>query len=278
MKSILAVLITLSLAVSAWAQPSMPEGTRFDEKSNGIDQKLAESVALDTRWKDENGKDIVLSEYFNDGKSVMLVPIFYECQGSCVLVLDGVIQGLNAFKKEPIGQGYKVVVFSINPKEGPESGMRRKEEVQNVYRFKKVGSNDLHFLTGKIEDITELTTSLGFRYTYNPYTGRINHPAGIMIATPEGKISQYFYGTEYQPSMLHKALGQARTEKIGAKAQVVLFGCFSYDPHTKQWSMNVRNSLKFGGILTVIALFSTIFILSRKSKASNSSVGGADPS
>ena len=60
-----------------------------------------------------------------------------------------------------------------------------------------------------------LTKAVGFRYVWDEATKQFAHPAGILVATPEGKIANYLFGVEYSPKDLRLALVDAAGGKIG---------------------------------------------------------------
>lgn len=269
MKFLAAIFLgTLVLANSALAQPSLPKKRGFDETSIGIDQKLGANVPMETKWADQTGKNGELREFINPEKPTLLVPVFFRCTGSCLIVLDGVVQGINALKNDPAWKRFNIVAFSINPKEGPNDAKIRWTEFVKAYRFgdKSVESNSISFLTGDQDSITALTTAIGFRYTYEPEIDRINHAAGVMMLNKNGTINEYFYGTEYPGVMLLKALDRADRNEVAMAAQPVLFGCFMYDPVTGKYKPLVYNLLLAGGILTVMVLGTSIAVMSIHSR------------
>jgi protein SCO1 len=86
----------------------------------------------------------------------------------------------------------------------------------------------------------------------------------IMILTPEGKVSRYFYGIEYPSRDVRLALIEASQNKIGTLADKVLLFCFHYDPSVGRYSATVINIVRAGGILTVLSLCGFILVMRRK--------------
>ena len=55
-----------------------------------------------------------------------------------------------------------------------------------------------HFLTsGDQEPIDRLTAAIGFEYRYDEAMRQFVHAAGIVVATPDGRLSRYFRITSY---------------------------------------------------------------------------------
>ena len=67
---------------------------------------------------------------------------------------------------------------------------------------------------GDEPSIRALTESVGFHYQYLADIDLFSHPTGIMILTPTGKVSSYFYGTQFLGQDIHLALADASHEKI----------------------------------------------------------------
>ena len=72
-----------------------------------------------------------------------------------------------------------------------------------------------HFLTGPPESINALTKAVGFQYQYDPKINQYAHATAIMVLTPQGRISRYFYGVEFPPKDLRMGLVEASQGKIG---------------------------------------------------------------
>jgi protein SCO1/2 len=114
-----------------------------------------------------------------------------------------------------------------------------------------------HFLTGDQPSIDLLTDTVGFRYAYSKPTDRFAHPTGIIVLTPSGKISKYFYGISFAPADLGKAVADAGAERIGRPVpnyQQVLLLCYDYDPKTGSYVFNVLNAVRLGGAVTAIVI------------------------
>jgi protein SCO1/2 len=99
-------------------------------------------------------------------------------------------------------------------------------------------------------------------------TQQFAHGSAIMVATPDGKLSRYFYGLEYAPKDLRLGLIEASENKIGRLADQVILLCYQYDPLTGKYGFAIMRSLQAGGILTLLVLGSYITIkLTRERRA-----------
>jgi protein SCO1/2 len=71
-----------------------------------------------------------------------------------------------------------------------------------------------------------VTKAAGFRYRFDESTGQFAHAAAIYVATPDGRLSRYFYGIEYGPRDLRLGLVEASEGRIGSLVDQILLFCF----------------------------------------------------
>src|SRR5579871_66256 len=154
----------------------------------GIDQKLNTQIPLDLTFRDETGQTVRLGQYFIR-KPVVLALVYYECPMLCDMVLNGVIHSMEKMTLK-IGRDFDVVTVSFNPKE--TWGLAAAKKTNYLEKLNQPDAAEgWHFLTGDEPQIKKLTESVGFRYAYDPQTNQYAHASGIMVLTPEGKISRY---------------------------------------------------------------------------------------
>jgi protein SCO1/2 len=254
-------------APRAQAQLSDPVqriGIRPDLLKNvGIDQKLNQQVPLDLAFRDENGKPVQLGKYFGQ-KPVILALVYYDCPMLCTQVLSGMEASLRNISLS-IGSDFNVVTVSIDPHEDPKLAHVKQELYTGVYG--RPGAADgWHFLTGDEPQIKQLADSVGFRYAYDPDSKQFAHASTIMVLTPEGKISKYFYGITYPSRDLRLGLVDASEGKIGTPVDSVLLFCYHYDPATGKYGLLVSRLIQGGGLLTLLLLGGFILILLRNER------------
>jgi protein SCO1 len=226
----------------------------------GIDQKLNEALPLETQFQDSTGKTVKLGDYFGK-KPIILVTPFYKCRGSCALELDGMAKCFRDLEFQ-IGKEFNVVTMSIHPKETPEMAAAKKAEFVELY--KKPGAEQgWNFLVGNWESIKTVTDAIGFRFVYDPVKDQIAHAAGIQIITPQGRISRYFYGVNYDPKQVRLALVEAGNGKIGTLADKVTLYCSSFDMVRGKYTPNIMRITQVLGIATVLGVACMIGILAR---------------
>lgn len=262
------------LATTAFSQPR-PMATRvFNDV--GIEQRLGAQLPLDLRFTDEQGKSVPLSSYFGK-KPVVLSLVYYKCQMLCPQVLEGMTGTFRTLEDMNIGREFTVVSVSFDHREGPADAVKRKEKYVRDYSRDGADEN-WHFLTGDSASIKRLADSVGFLYLYDDKTKQFAHASGIIIATPDGKLSRYLYGIEYQADDLRFSLMEASHEKIGRMVDKLLLLCYHYDPESGTYGLVVINLLRAGGVLAVLALAGYILLNylrdRRKMKLAATSGGG----
>jgi protein SCO1/2 len=211
----------------------------------GIDQKLNAQVPLDLVFRDEAGRPVPLSTFFHSGKPVILALVYYRCPMLCTQILTGLESGLKAVSLNP-GQDFEIVSVSFDPKDTPEIAGPKKQ--MYVKRYGRPNTaNGWHFLTGDEANIKALTDAVGFHYKYDPATDQFAHASGIMIATPDGRLSKYFYGVDYAPRDLRLGLVEASENRIGSPVDKILLFCYHYDPATGKYGAVAMNLVRAAG-------------------------------
>jgi protein SCO1 len=210
----------------------------------GIEQKLDQQVPLNLEFRDEAGKPVPLSTFFH-GKPVLLAPVYFRCPMLCTQILSGVAGALKAVSFNP-GRDFEVVAFSFDPKDTPETAASKKEMYLRRYGRANT-ANGWHFLTGDEANIKALTDALGFHYKYDAAHDQFAHASGLMLLTPEGRLSRYFYGVDYSPRDLRLGLVEASANQIGTPVDEALLFCFHYDPATGKYGAIAINLLRATG-------------------------------
>ena len=260
---VLRVLLTgaalVLTSVSLHAQYARPKITN----NVGIDQKLESPVPLDLTFRDESNQLVPLRTYFGD-KPVVIELVYFTCTSLCPMTVSESVTSLKRVSLEP-GKDYEVIVVSFDPADTPAVAATKKAEYAKTFGRPSFNAG-WHFLTGRQDSISRLASAVGFRYHWDGGTKQFVHAGGIMVATPEGKLSRYFYGIQYAPQDLRMALVDAAQHKIGSPVDYVLLFCFHYDPTQGKYTLAIVNVLKLAAGLTVIALAALVFFLMRNDK------------
>ena len=287
--------VLLVAAPSALAQiprqpgPSSPlYGARTDEPGSpstglpvalrdvGIDQKLDQQLPLDLVFHDESGQDVKLGQYFGQ-RPVVLAFVYYDCPMLCTQVLNGMVTSFRVLPFQ-VGKEFDVVTVSFDPRETSSLATSKKHVYINYLpeKMRPAAMNGWHFLTGDQANIAKLTEAAGFRYHYDEATKQFAHASGIMVTTPQGKLSRYFYGVEYAPRDLRLGLIESSANKIGSPVDQLLLYCYHYDPATGKYGAAVMKIMRIAGVLTVLSIVAMLFLLKgRNPKVLGVKTGGA---
>jgi len=227
----------------------------------GFDQRLNEQVPLDLTFTDDTGHSVKLGDYFGD-KPVILALVYYQCPRLCTLVLNGLVQGMLEMPFTA-GKEFEVVTVTFDPRETWELAASKKEAY--LQRYGRPGAaSGWHFLTGDEEQIHRLTDAVGFRYRFDEMQKQFVHASGIMILTPQGKLSRYFYDVRYSGRDLRLGLIEASHNKIGSPVDQILLYCFHYDPTLGKYSASVMAFVRAGGVVTMLSIAGFVVVLARR--------------
>jgi protein SCO1 len=261
------ILLALTLlAASAWAQMNngimgAPANTRPPRLQNvGIEQHLDAQVPPDLTFRDDTGKAVKLGDYFGR-KPLILNLVYYNCTMLCGEALAGLASAMRLVKFD-VGNEFDVVTVSFDPRETPEMAAAKK--IDYVKRYGRANAAaGWHFLTGPPDSINALTEVVGFQYQYDPKSNQYAHATAIMVLTPQGRISRYFYGVDFPPKDLRMGLVEASQGKIGNAVDAVLLYCYHYDPETGKYGAMVSNILRLAAAATILIMGIFLFILWR---------------
>ena len=228
-----------------------------------FDQKLDQRLPLDVGLRDSAGKAVRLGDFFQR-KPVLLNFVYYRCRELCPLLSDGLVRALRAISFD-VGNQFDVVTVSFDPTETAAAAAAAKAEY--TQRYGRAGaSGGWHFLTGEPAAIHALAEAAGFRYSYDAARNEFAHATGIVLVTPEGRISRYYYGIEFSPRDLRLGLIEAAAGKIGSPLDQLLLFCYHYDPLTGQYNLIVTRVLRLAGVATVLALAGFIVLMLRRER------------
>jgi protein SCO1/2 len=233
-------------------------------KNVGFDPQLNVQIPLDLPFVDENGSNVQLRDYFKQ-KPVVLAFVYYGCPMLCNQVEQGVVGALRMLSFTP-GRDYEVVFVSFDPRESADMAAQKKKSALDHFRRPETASG-WHFLTGTKESIDAATKAANFRFSFDTKTNLFAHASGIMLLTPDGRISRYFYGVEYPGRDMRLGLVDASAGKIGTPIDHVLLFCYQYDPSSATYSASILKIIRLGGILTVLCIVGGILIFRRRDAA-----------
>jgi protein SCO1/2 len=233
-------------------------------KDVSFKQKLDAQLPIDTPFKDENGRDVTLARYFNGSRPVMLAFVYYSCPMLCTQIMNGVSRAIKVLPFTP-GQDFDVVFISFDPRDKPETALAKKSALMNYWSMQNQ-SGAFHFLTGEEPQIKKVTSAAGFFYMWDQKSQQYAHLSGLLVVTPDGRLSRYFYGVEYSPKDLRLALVESGQGRVGSLVDELLLYCYHYDPSQGRYGVIIMNMVRLGGVMTVLALGGFIYFMRRQEK------------
>lgn len=276
----------VAVVLLLWMSPALaqmdPTAERLPPQLSdvGIEQKLSQQVPLQLPFRDERGQTVKLSQFFDTGKPVILSLVYFNCQMMCSQVLNSLATTLRRLKFDA-GQEFQVLTVSFDAQEQPEIAAAAKSKYLAVYN-RPGAERGWHFLTGDQPAIDALSNAVGFHFRWDARTRQFAHATGIMLLTPEGRVSRYYYGARYFASDLRLGLVEASENHIGNMADQIVLYCYHYDPRTGRYGMIVFRVLQISGGLTVILLGSLLVFFirtdpGRRRRATNNGFSGPMP-
>ena len=231
----------------------------------GFRPELNAQMPLDASFKDETGKDVRLGDYLHTQKPVLLAFVYYGCPMMCTQLEQGVVGSLRMLSFNP-GRDYEVVFVSFDDRDTPEMAATKKTTAMNKFRRPET-STGWHFLSGSKESIAAVTSAANFHFNYDAKSNLFAHASGLILLTPDGRISRYFYGVEFPARDVRLGLVDASAGKIGSPVDHVLLYCFQYDPSTAHYSATILRIVRLGGILTIAAMIVALVVFRRRERA-----------
>ena len=223
-------------------------------------------MPMDVEFKDEDGKTVKLGSYFNTGRPVIIAFVYYECPMLCNQVLNGLSGALKGITFDA-GKDFDVVAISFDARENDKPDLAKNKKASYVERYGRGGAEKgWHFLTGTQESIEKATAAAGFSFKWDEKSGQFAHAAGVMIATPEGKLSRYLYGIDYSPKDIKFGIMESNEGKVGTAAEQLLLYCYHYDPSTGKYGLAILRVMRVGGVLTLAVMGLMGFVFWRRNK------------
>jgi len=231
------------------AKPDVLEGVGVTEYPNV-------QIPLDLEFIETDGKKVKLADLFDGNRPLILTMNYSNCPKLCSVQLNGLVAAMKTMPWE-LGQEYQVVTISIDPLETTDRARLTKQSY--VQRYARPGTgNGWHFLVGSEKNIKKVADTLGFGYRY--VDDQYIHAAVLFICTPQGRVSRYIYGVEYDPQTLRLSLYEAGQGRVGSSMDQVLLYCFHYDPASGRYGPAAFNLMRAGGALTVLIFGSMLSV------------------
>jgi len=283
-KAVLVICVVLALGIVVGAQksehynsplyspktydPSQTAGTGLPQalQNIGIEQKLGEQLPLETEFKREDGQQVKLGRIFESGRPVVLAFVYYECPMLCNEVLNGLTGSLKGITLEA-GKDFDVVAISFDARENDKPDLAKNKKAAYMERYGRPGAEKgWHFLTGTQASIDAVTKAAGFSYRWDEKSEQFAHAGGVMVVTPHGKMSRYFYGIDYSPRDLKLGVIESAEDHVGSATDQMLLYCYHYDPATGKYGLAILKIIRVGAVLTLLGMGAMGFVFWRRGR------------
>lgn len=271
--SALLILSALIAAPRAFAQAEnyriKPENTALDGAD--IEQRLGHKITPNLQFIGLNGEKTQISRFFGTKRPLILALGYVECPNLCALVHQGMVQSLKEIDLK-MGEDFDVLSVSIDPDEPVDLTRSARQRYLQIYA-RSGAESGWHSLLGESAQIQQLADDIGFHYAYDEEIQEYSHPGALIILTADGEVSRYFFGVSYDPKDLRLALVDASKGAIGSIADKILLRCFSYDPKSGKYSVEIMRILRWAAAACVLAILMGFVWAQRRRGAHNSPEG-----
>jgi protein SCO1/2 len=253
-----AKLALAALALAAFA--AGPASAQLNEEAVEYQEHLGEFIPGDIVLRDEQGQSVALADFID--KPTILMMVYFECPGICTPLLNEVADILGKSQLDPTKQPYQLLAVSFEPKDTPEMAtMKRANYLKLVGR--PLPEETWRFFTGDQASIDRLTGAVGFRYKRagKEYT----HAGGLVIISPDRKITRYLMGTEFLPFDFQMGVYEASRGTVMPTTARLMRMCFSYDPEGRTYVFNVMRVTAFV-MLSSLAFFAVFLYYTTRRK------------
>jgi protein SCO1/2 len=217
----------------------------------GYREQIGAQVPTDAGLRDEHGAHVRLADVAG-GRPVVLELVYYHCPNLCGVVLADLLTALHETGSQA-GRDYSLVALSIDPNETPADAAASKQ--QHIAAFPSPGAElGWHFLTGDAAALGAVERAVGFRAHYDAVEKQFWHPAGIVMLTPQGKVSNYLLGVGYRASDLRQSISDARLQRLAEPASPILLLCFHIDPATGRLTLAVTRLVQAAAVISVLGI------------------------
>lgn len=260
MKKLASLLLTF-LFIFAIDSTDAQEPVASDIIEVGWIDHLDETIPLDLQFYNEQNDTVTLRKLID--KPTIINFVYFNCPGLCSPLLEGISKAIEKTDMD-FGKDYQVITISFDYTDTPEKAKQKKINfVQNISKEK---AEHWIYLTGEKENIYKVADAVGFKFKQTGLD--FAHPSGIILVSPQGKITRYLYGLEFLPFDLKMAIIESQQGIARPTINKVLEYCFNYDPQGQGYTLSVTRVT--GTIILFIAFIILISLLLSKRKKSKS--------
>ena len=280
-----AILVGLAIATSIAVRPAPSCASPVDPKANEIEapppnfkgagatvvEHLGAHVPVDATFRTSDGKLVKLGDVLSGMLPTILTFNYSDCPMLCSLQLNALSNALPQLTQKVMGPDgqhkisfwpggqFQIVTIDLEPKEPLAKLAAMKERYvghlpKELQAEARKGWTFLEAATpGDDAQIKRVAQSVGFSYVYLPDKAQWAHPAALIFLSPQGKVTRYVYGVQYEASLMRQSIlaaGQSEPQTAAG----FLCRCYQYDPFENDHSREGVMALKLaaGGAIVVL--------------------------
>jgi protein SCO1/2 len=219
------------------------------------DARIPEDVVFqDATDRSTNFRDAL------SGHPALVVPVDFTCRATCGPALTIASAALAESGLRP-GEEFKLIVIGFDPRDSMAEA-----HAFTAARIGPVIANATLILQADAANTASFIAAVGYRALYDAGTDQFAHPAGALVATPDGRISRALSSLALNPHDLRLALIEAGEGRIGSIADRVALLCSKFDPVHGIYTSAVTRVLQAACGITVMSLAGVLFWLSRRTR------------
>lgn len=246
-------LLVLGAAPAARAQ--------LNEEAVEYQEHLGETVPGDIMVRDEQGQAVSLAQLVD--KPTILMMVYFECPGICTPLLNEVADILGKSQLDPRQQPFQLLAVSFEPTDTPETARLKQANYLKLVG-RELPPETWRFLTAEQAQIDRLTGAIGFRYKRAGF--EYTHAGGLVIMSPDRKITRYLLGTEFLPFDFQMGVYEASQGTVMPTTARLMKMCFSYDPEGRKYVFNVVRVTAFVMLSSLAVFGSFLYFTTRRSR------------
>jgi protein SCO1/2 len=260
LRALAAVLLGLLLAGCAVDAQQMPLGPMPAAPDAGLQPSTGAELPLDARFTDDAGRSAALREHLG-GRTVLLVLGDFRCSQLCGIAMHSLLTAVHdaGIARREV----RVLRVSIDPDVDLDAA-RARRDADLAFAAMLEGTPppadplDLRTLVGESAAVRRLAERIGYRYSRLdaplPAGQRFAHPAVVVVATPDGRVSSYLPGIDVRAAQLRLAVVQASGGRIGGVADRLALLCTHLDATLGRHTALVLDGLRVMALAGVTAL------------------------
>lgn len=244
----------------------VPPAFREARERARVDEMLGSQIPLDLQFTDSTGRVVTLDDYFNQGRPVIIQMAYYRCPKLCGEISHGMVRSMTGLVGDlEVGEQFTVLTVSFDSRETPQLAAGNKRAAVEVLGRRTEPANvenGWHFLTGTDLSIQKLTDAMGYRFGWIPEIQQYSHPAVIVLLTPDGRVSRYLYGVNFDHQTLRLSLINASEGTITPSLRdAFILACFDFDPTRGRYTATAFTIMRIAGAVMVLVVASVISFL-----------------